>query len=211
MITTLYLIRHGETDANVAGVWQGSTDSSLNARGQAQAQALAQRIARERLPIRVIYSSPLQRAHQTARAIAQALGDVPIVLDPGLAEYHLGDWEGLSYQELRDEKHFWQRMAQDPDFTPPGGESPRQFAERLVASFQGIVQAHPDETVAVVGHGGALATALAMLLDHDGAAWRQYQMANAALSKLIFDPAPRLDFFSDVSHLKTIGNLGQWQ
>jgi len=211
MTTTLYLIRHGETDANVAGVWQGSTDSPLNDRGQAQARALAQRIAREHLPIGVIYSSPLRRARQTAEMVAQALGDVPIILDPGLAEYHLGEWEGLTYEQLKDEKRLWARMAEDPDFTPPGGESPKQFALRLLYSFQTITQKHAGETVAVVGHGGALATALSMILDKSGATWREYQMLNTALSKLVFDPEPRLEFFSDVSHLEEIGNLGEWQ
>lgn len=211
MPTTLYLMRHGETDANVAGVWQGSTDSPLNQRGLAQARALAQRIAREQLPISIIYSSPLRRARQTADAVSLALSDVPVILDPGLAEYHLGDWEGLTYEQLKDEKRLWARMAEDPDFTPPGGESPRQFAMRLLHSFQTITQKHAGETVAVVGHGGALATALSMLIDHSGDTWRQYQMLNASLSKLVFDPAPHLEFFSDTSHLQDIGNLGEWQ
>jgi len=211
MSTTLYLIRHGENDANVAGVWQGSTDSPLNARGQAQARALARRIAHEQLPISIIYSSPVQRARLTAEQVALALGDVPVVLDPGLAEYHLGEWEGLTYEQLKDEKRLWERMADDPDFTPPGGESPRQFALRLLNSFQTIIQKHGGETVAVVGHGGALATALSMLIDHSGDTWRQYQMLNASLSKLVFDPDPKLEFFSDVSHLESIGNLGEWQ
>jgi len=211
MPTTLYLVRHGETDANVSGVWQGSTDSPLNARGQTQARALARRIAREQLPISLIYSSPLRRARQTAEFIAEALDAFPIVLDSGLAEYHLGEWEGLTYEQLKDEKHLWDRMAEDPDFMPPGGESPRQFATRLLNSIQTIVDQNAGETVAVVGHGGALATALSMILDQNGAAWRQYQMLNASLSKLVFDPDPRLEFFSDISHLQDIGNLGEWQ
>ncbi len=211
METTIYLIRHGETDANVAGVWQGATDSPLNERGQAQARALAARIAREQLPITTIYSSPLRRARETARRVAEALGGVPLVTDPGLAEYHLGEWEGLSYEQLKDEKRLWELMAENPDFTPPGGESPRQFAMRLLNSFQTILQQHAGETVAVVGHGGALATVLSMLLDPGKDTWRQYQMLNASLSKLVFDPQPRLVFFSDVSHLQDIGNLGEWQ
>ena len=211
MPTTLYLVRHGETDANVSGIWQGSTDSPLNERGLAQARALARRVAREQLPISVIYSSPLRRARQTAEMVAEALDDLPIILDPGLAEYHLGEWEGLSYQQLKDDKRLWARMAEDPDFIPPGGESARQFATRLLASFQTIIHQNAGETVMVVGHGGALATALSMLLHQDGSHWRQYQMLNASLSKLMFDPAPRLEFFSDVSHLEEIGNLGKWQ
>lgn len=210
MTTILYLIRHGETDANAAGVWQGSTDSPLNERGIAQARALAQRIAREQLPIRAIYTSPLRRARQTAEFIAQALDNARVITDPGLAEFHLGEWEGLTYEELRDEKRLWEQM-DDPDFSPPGGESPRAFAMRLLSSFQTILQTHPGETVAVVGHGGAMATLLSLILDGSGATWREYQMLNASLTRLEFDPDPRLVFFSDISHLESIGNLGEWQ
>jgi len=209
--TTLYLIRHGETDANAAGVWQGSTDSSLNSRGLAQARALARRIARAQLPISVIYSSPLRRARQTAEAIAAALDDIPIVLDAGLAEYRLGEWEGLTYEQLQKEKRLWDHIAEDPDFSPPQGESPRQFALRLLNSFQTIVRENQGKTVAVVGHGGALATALSLILDQDGSTWKQYQTLNASLSKLTYDPAPRLVFLSDVAHLDEIGQLGEWQ
>jgi len=211
MPTTLYLIRHGETDANVAGVWQGSTDSPLNPRGIAQARALARRMAEARLPIAAIYTSPLQRARQTAEIISRALGDVPVIPDPGLEEFHLGAWEGLTYEQLRDEKQLWRRMAEDPDFAPPGGESSRAFAMRLINSIYTIAERHVGEAVAVVGHGGAMATALALLLHRDGSRWRDYRMHNASLSKLVFDPEPRLIFFSDVSHLEDVGNLNQWR
>ena len=211
MPTTLYLIRHGETDANVAGVWQGSTDSPLNARGEAQARALARRLADEALPIIAIYTSPLQRARQTAAIIARALGDVPVISDPGLAEFHLGEWEGLSYEQLRDEKRLWARMAEDPDFAPPGGESPRAFAMRLLNSIQTIAQKHAGESVAVVGHGGAMATVLSLLIDQDGGRWREYLMLNASLTELVFDPEPRLVMFSDIAHLKDVGNLDKWR
>ena len=210
-MTILYLIRHGETDANASGTWQGSTDSPLNARGRAQAQAVARRIADEKLPIAHIYSSPLQRARHTAEAIARALGNVPVTLDAGLAEFHLGEWEGLSYAELNDDKRLWERMGIDPDFAPPGGESPRQFATRLLNSFAAIRQKHPDEAVIVVGHGGALATVLSLILHEEGSLWRQYQMLNTALTKLVYDPDPHLEFFSDVSHLAGIGNLERWE
>ncbi len=209
--TILYLIRHGETDANVAGVWQGSTDSPLNARGVAQAQALARRLVADALPITVIYTSPLQRAYQTASILAQTLGDVPVIPEPDLAEFHLGEWEGLSYEQLRDEKQLWRRMGEDPDFAPPGGESARAFATRLLANIQTMAARHAGESVAVVGHGGAMATVLSLLIDRDGSRWQDYLAQNASLSKLVFDPEPRLVFFSDVTHLQDVGKLDEWQ
>ncbi len=208
--TILYLIRHGETDANASGSWQGSTDSPLNARGWAQARALAQRLARERVPLAAIYSSPLQRAWQTAQTIAQALGDVPLIPDPDLEEFHLGEWEGLTYAQLRDEKGLWEHMRRDPDFAPPGGESARGFAMRLLRSFQRMRQAHPGQHVAVVSHGGALATVLALVVDQDGSRWPQYRVANASLTQLVWGAEPRVAMLSDVSHLQEVGGLDPW-
>ena len=92
--TTLLFIRHGETDANVNGQLEGATDRPLNATGQAQAQALAARLLSENRPIQVIYSSSLTRARQTAAALATALGELPVQVDPDLSEYRLGEWDG---------------------------------------------------------------------------------------------------------------------
>ncbi len=209
--TTLHLIRHGETDANVQGIWNGSTDSPLNARGLAQAQAIAQRLPHEAPSFAAIYSSPLQRATQTAAVIAEALNLHPVHAMPALAEFHLGAWEGLSYEELRYEKRLWERMKEDPYFAPPGGESAVQFALRLTGALQKLVATHPGQDVIVVSHGGALATALAMLLEHDGNNWRAYQMANCAYSRLVFTPQPQLQIFNASEHLQDTGMLGPWR
>ena len=206
--TVLLLVRHGETDANVAGRWQGATDHPLNARGVQQAQALAQRLASEVPDIVAIYTSPLRRARQTASIVAQALGDVPIHVDAGLSEYNLGEWEGLTYEELRYEKRLWERMSEDPHWAPPGGESAYTFATRVLRAFQRAAQAHPGENVLIVSHGGAIATALALLLEGNGALWRKYQMINCAISELRFSPQPTLVRFNDVAHLASVGHEG---
>ncbi len=206
--TRLLIARHGETDANAAGTWQGATDHPLNQRGRGQARALAQRLAREYPEIRVIYTSPLQRARETAQIIANVLG-APIVEEPDLKEYHLGTWEGLTYEELRYEKRLWERMRADAHWAPPGGESAYQFALRVLNAFQTIAQRHPGETVLIVGHGGAIATALALLVEQDGSKWNTYQMANCALSELLFTPKPTLVRFNDTEHLATVGHGGR--
>ncbi len=157
-----------------------------------------------------MYSSPLGRATQTAQTIAQAIENPPLELEPALAEFNLGDWEGLTYEALRFEKRLWEQMAVDPNFRPPGGESAVEFAMRLVNAFQSIAARHPGETVVVVSHGGAIATALAMLIERNGSSWPQYQMANCGLTKLVFDPAPRLAFLNDTAHLDGIGAIAEW-
>jgi broad specificity phosphatase PhoE len=207
---TLLLVRHGETAGNAAGVWQGSTNSTLNARGEAQARAVAARLAADGLNIAAIYSSPLGRAAQTAKTIAQAVGNPPLELTPALAEFDLGEWEGLTYEQLRHEKHLWDLMGEDPNFAPPGGESAVEFATRLVLAIQSIAARHQGQTVLIVSHGGAISTALAVIVDQDGTRWTSYQMANCALAELVFDPAPRLVRLNDTEHLERIGTIGEW-
>lgn len=199
--TTLLFIRHGETDANVNGQLEGATDRPLNATGQAQAQALAVRLLSENRPIQVIYSSSLTRARQTAAALATALGELPVQVDPDLSEYRLGEWDGLTLEELRDEKQMWVRTASDPHFAPPGGESAMQFGLRLVRAVRAILSRHPGQTVAIFSHGGALATVLALLLENQGNRWPGYQMDNCGISEVVFEPAPRLVRMNDVGHI----------
>jgi len=208
--THLLLVRHGETNANRAGVWQGATDSHLNARGQAQAQTVADLLAAEGQEVAAIYSSPLSRATETAHAIAARLGLPAVTPDPRLAEFDLGEWEGLAYETLRHEKQLWARMAADPSFAPPGGESARDFALRLLRAVQEIAATHAGQRVILVSHGGALATALAMILETNGNRWPAYQMDNCALSELVFAPQPRLARFNETAHLQGIGVLGKW-
>ncbi len=207
--TRLLLIRHGETDANAAGIWQGATDHPLNTRGLAQAHAVAQRVAREESHVAAIYTSPLRRARQTADIIAQALGHVPVYEDADLSEYNLGEWEGLTYQELRYERRLWDRMSEDPHWAPPGGESAYEFAMRVLGAFQRIAEKHKGQTVIIVGHGGAIATALALLLDRRGGEWKKYGLINCAISELIMGPTPRLVRHNDVAHLSTVGHGGK--
>ncbi|NOX63774.1 MAG: histidine phosphatase family protein [Chloroflexi bacterium] len=208
--THLLLVRHGETNANLTDKWQGSTDSPLNQRGRSQAEALARRLAAEHRDIATIYASPLGRAHKTAEIISAALGHLQVQIDSDLAEFDLGEWEGLSYEALRYEKRLWDSMRADPHFAPPGGESAFDFATRLLRSFHAIKMRHPGQKVVVVSHGGALATALSMLVDGDGSQWTKYQMDNCALTELVWEDAPRLVRFNDVSHLDGLLAPKRW-
>ncbi len=208
--THFLLARHGETDANVTDVWQGSTDSPLNERGQEQARALARRLVAEHPDIAVIYASPLGRARDTAAFVARALADARLEIDPDLAEFDLGEWEGLSYRALRYEKRLWDAMRADPHFAPPGGESAVNFATRLLRSFHAMRARHPGQKVLVVSHGGALATALAMLIDENGDRWTQYQMDNCALTEMVWDEKPRLLRFNDAAHLDGLLQPKRW-
>ena len=201
--TLVTLVRHGETAANVEGVWHGSTDTPLTERGRRQAERLAEHIAHTRADARALYASPLARARDTAQPIAARLGLAPVV-EPDLREYHLGEWEGVTYAALAKEHRLFERMQAEPDWEPGGGESARQVAERLAGSLCTIAARHPGERVIVVSHGGALTLGLGWLLDGSLSAWRRV-MSNCAVSDLRFDPAPSLLVWNDCAHLDALG------
>lgn len=184
-MTTLIIIRHGETEANMAKVWQGSLDAPLTERGEWQAEAAAQGVRKlaDELPIDHFYVSPLGRTQRTAAPIAEAIGMQPIIED-GLREFDLGDWEGRSFQELRDQERLWERWAQDPTFTPPNGESPALVSRRSVEVFESLADRHPGETVMAVTHGGIICNVLATFVGEGPQDWQNWHPHNCAISVL---------------------------
>ena len=197
--TILTLVRHGKTTANIERVWHGSIDTQLTERGVRQAERVARHLADTRPQAAAVYASPLIRSRRTARSIADALG-LETRIEPDLTEYHLGSLEGVSYRELTAKHRLFERMREDPDHAPGGGESPRQVAERYAAALRRIAAAHPGENPIVVLHGGALTLGLALLVDGDVNSWRR-AMANCAVSDLVIGPQPELVSFNHTDHL----------
>ncbi len=197
--TILTIVRHGQTTANIDRVWHGSTNTPLTEHGSLQAAAAASWIEANQRPIAQIYTSPLQRAHHTARAIAGPLGLRP-ELDPDLQEYDLGDWEGESFETLHRDRKLFENMRTDPDYRPHGGESPRQVGHRLAEALRRIADRHPAERVVVVSHGGALSIAFGVLIDEDYRSWSR-TMDNCAISELVFEPTSQLISFNRTDHL----------
>jgi probable phosphoglycerate mutase len=153
--TNLVVIRHGETVWNRQRRIQGHGDSPLTAAGRAQARAVGRRVAET--PFDALVASDLGRAVETAEHIASRTGH-RIVTDPRLRERHYGHLEGLTEEEVR-ERHggmFEALMADDPDWSPPGGESHRQHFQRVVAMVEEWIRHHPSTTTVFVAHGGVL-------------------------------------------------------
>lgn len=204
--TILTLVRHGQTSANQDGVWHGSSDTPLTAHGERQAERVAEFLSgaphREAV---VVYASPLQRACHTARPIAERLG-LEVRVEPDLAEYDIGAWEGMSFRELHEVHGLWEKIASDPDFAPHGGESPRQVATRMAGCLRRIAEAHPRQRVIAVSHGGALAIGLAALLAAEpagaGAPGFTRVMRNCGVSELVIEPRPELLCFDLDGHLE---------
>jgi alpha-ribazole phosphatase len=155
-MTELILIRHGETDWNLEGRYQGQSDVPLNDHGLRQAHALAERLRGERLD--AIYSSDLSRARETAAVLAEATG-APLILDRRLREIDQGRWEGMLFEDIRGRyAEAFQRRKQDPlRVAPPGGETVGQLRQRVLDILKEILRQHPQGRVALVSHGLALA------------------------------------------------------
>jgi len=165
MPTQALLIRHGETDWNALGRWQGNAPVPLNEIGLAQARALATYLAAQPQRIDVIYSSPLTRARQSAQAIADALA-MPVRTDDRLREVDTGDWQGLTRVEAAawDPERFAAYQADWYNVPIPNGESRRQLQVRARAAFDDITARHLGATIALVSHGGTLGMLFESLL-----------------------------------------------
>jgi broad specificity phosphatase PhoE len=138
-VTTLLLVRHGETDWNAEGRLQGHTDRPLNDHGRRQAKDLADRLADEGAD--AIYASDLSRARETAEIVGTRLG-LPVVIDADLREKDWGSWEGLT----GDERAHVEQV----------GESTEAHRDRVMRAVRRIVERHPGQRVVVVTHGGSL-------------------------------------------------------
>lgn len=163
-MTKVFLIRHGETDWNRLQKYQGQTDIPLNSDGVRQAEQLASRLQRETFD--AVYSSDLVRAHETATVLATP-HQLQVTTCPGLKEISFGDWEGLTYDHIMGE---WSGemglfFSKPGEVEIPNGETFRQLQERVVATLDELVRAHPQQTILVVSHGAAIRTAICAALD----------------------------------------------
>jgi alpha-ribazole phosphatase len=150
----LFLIRHGQTDWNIARRFQGQSDVSLNEVGRKQAMALADRLSAQHID--ALYSSDLQRALETAKIIRKS----ECYSDARLREINFGDWEGLTYNEIK-EKYPNALAERENDIyknAPPNGETLEQLCERVRSMLDELYAKHKDQTVLVVAHGGVLQT-----------------------------------------------------
>ena len=157
-MTSLWLVRHGQTDWNFAGRWQGQAPHApgLNEVGRTQALDLLDHL--EHVPLSSIYSSDLLRSWQTAELIANPLG-LSVKLEPRLREINLGKWEGMLSKDIEAQfpKDLAERARDPLNKSAPRGESPKQVAKRVIAAVHEIGMRHPQEPVLIVAHGISLA------------------------------------------------------
>ena len=199
--TQVIIVRHGQTQWNIRKIRQGHLDSELTDKGVVQARALGQRLARESFT--ALYSSDLGRALHTARMIAAVTGH-EIVTDERLRERHLGVFQGLSGDEIKDKHPEEYRLHRTlgPQYVIPGGESVRQQVARNVDCLDEIALKHPGEKVVVVTHGGVVSGMFRHALNIPLDAPRRFEFVNAGLNVFAYEDGHWiLRTWGDVSHL----------
>jgi len=164
LVTVLVLVRHGETDWNREGRWQGHSDTALNDTGRAQAR----RVAEQLQDVDAVYSSDLARARETADIVAAELG-LPVREDERLRERSFGAWEGLTAPEI--EERFTDELARwraGEGHGAADAEPFDAFANRVRSFLDDAIARHTNETALIVAHGGSIRVihALALGLDY---------------------------------------------
>ncbi|MBQ8636427.1 MAG: histidine phosphatase family protein [Clostridia bacterium] len=151
-MTTLILIRHGESEANRQGFFAGQLDLDLQNKGIKQAQLTAKYIS-ENYKVDKIYSSDLQRAYKTAKCLAEIL-DLEITSDKGLREINAGKWQGMTFEDLRatypEEYSIW--LNHIGHSVLGGGETVKQLGDRVMGALTKIAEENDGKTVAIATH-----------------------------------------------------------
>jgi broad specificity phosphatase PhoE len=210
----LILGRHGETESNRERLALGREDVPLNEKGRLQAAALAASL--RGLPVAAVYSSPLVRALDTARAIAGLFG-LEVQPDERLIEMDVGEMEGLTPKELRDHHGDFIRrwFTSEAAMLPmPGGESLQQVQDRAWAAVESLRESHPEETVVAVSHNFTIRAIACRALALPLAEFRRFRLDLGAKAALDVEPGRAvLVELNDTCHLRAEGLLehpGYW-
>jgi broad specificity phosphatase PhoE len=199
-VTTFLLVRHAAHDLLGKAMAGRAPGVALNEQGRLQAEALVGWLSAK--TIAAIYSSPQQRAQETAAPLAAHRG-LTVQVDHAFDEIDFGDWTGLPFERLRAEGERWRTWVEQKSIAcPPGGEPFAQVQRRAMAGMERLANSHPEETLVVVSHADILKAVLAgilgMSLDH----LERFEIAPASLSIVVTG--------QDWSQVKLVNGQNNW-
>lgn len=203
MSTKVLLIRHGETEWNKSGRFQGCTDIPLTDEGRYQAEKLAKRLDGN---YDIIYSSPLSRALETARIINRDY-DQKIVMEDNIREVNFGQWEGLTKKQIEENfKSMFDSWINDKKRGNiiGGDKSILSASLRARDCILKIVQDNRDKTIIIVAHGGIIKAGLIGIFGWDMTMYHKIALGNTCINKIVFkdDMTPILCSLNDNCHLE---------
>lgn len=204
------MVRHGRTAVNAQGRLSGRHDPDLDELGRRQAEKLASAVAAIASGDVVVLSSPLQRCLTTAAAVARACGtDIASVQpDDRFIEVDYGDWDGRALADVPPEA--WTRWRNDPEFSPPGGETLGSVSARVVDGLTDWSRRCPAGTLVVSSHVSPIKAAVIWALGVDEAATWRMRLDNASICRVtvLVDgegvPRPSLRGFNETAHLQSL-------
>lgn len=201
-MTRLILIRHGQSTWNAERRFQGWADPPLDDVGREQARRLAERLQGNGKGMVALYTSPLQRARETAEIIGETL-ELPVISDERLKECGVGVLTGLTWAQIEEQYPDVKQSFEEADenIKIQGGEDTEMFRARVTAVFDEIVAQHAGETVGVVSHGGTLGAYFNHLIGLPGR-FSPFRFGNTSLSVVEVNPThPRILLANDTCHL----------
>ena len=204
-MTTLYLVRHGETEWNASNKIQGNMDTELNDLGKKQAELVANRLAKENID--AVYTSSLKRAKTTAQKIAEHV-KVEVQELHEFREISLGPWEGLTISEINEkyEEHYKVYRENPSDFNMPGAETFLQVSERFCNAIRNVIAQNIDKKIVIVSHGAAIKAAIISILGIDIKHYNKFRIDNASISVLSFSDKYHggvvVEYFNNTCHIE---------
>lgn len=202
----IYLIRHGQTEANLNKIYQGNADVPLNETGRDQAKVVAWRL--KEYPLEALYSSHLERALDTARAIGE-YHDFTLNIRQDLQEISLGEWQGKSREEVKREyPDFIRARKEKNDFyttAVPGGESYEDLEKRAMGALNSIVKDSEHDQVALITHGGVIKSIIGHILGIPHDKRRLVDVYNTSITLLRYSPEKdryKIVSMNDTAHLQ---------
>jgi alpha-ribazole phosphatase len=202
-MTRVILIRHGQTEWNISGRFQGQTDISLTALGIEQAKKAAEYLKNE--PLAAVYASDLTRAMETGRQIA-AKHNLEVKPLAELREINFGKWEGMSYDEIKEK---WQGeidklFGRVSELNIPEGENFRAVIDRAVPAIAKLIKKHDGQTIALISHGAVLRAVLGHYLNMPLDNIWSIRQDNTAINRLMFcdDGRAIIELLNSTAHLE---------
>lgn len=204
-MTKLILVRHGHVEGLVPERFRGRAEIPLTALGRAQAEATARRIAAE-WKVAAIYTSPLGRCIETGRAIADAT-QAPAQISAGLIDFDYGDWSWKTHPEVQAlAPELYCLWFSAPHLVRiPGGDSLQDLVGRAANALREMIERHPAQTIAMVGHDSTNRALLLQLLDQPLSAYWRLDQSPCGLSEIdIEDGAVRVRRINETGHLNGV-------
>jgi broad specificity phosphatase PhoE len=204
MMTSIYLVRHGQTAWNKEEIFRGRTDVPLNETGLKQAELAGQYF--KGMEIHAIYSSPLSRAWQTAQKIAQ-IQTVKVEPLEGILDMSFGDWEGHAHQEIRKmDNETYRQWVESPHLVKlPGGESLDDVRGRTMAALEEVLRKHSEKTIVLVSHRVVCKVMICAILGLDNSHFWQIAQDTTAINLIQYKKGKYiLSLMNETCHLKAL-------